>query len=236
MKNTESRSKMMNPRMKLLLATGTLVMGAATPALGEDFPAPPTARPYALYNTENGGGGAGGLSTASPSAGPEGYLWLYGGLDAGPMEVSTSAVGEKDQSGQQLRPKLLVSYYLNEKWAFDGGLGWTRFSVDTEDKSTTVATRAGFVELSPKWRPTERWQLGLLADFYFGTDLSFAASYQTPGVAVFGGVQAAYDLSVASKWRLRLAAMLLTDVNVTERQIYAGMAGLQIGLPIDKLK
>ena len=172
----------------------------------------------------------------SPAATPEGYLWVFGGLEAGPTWVTTKARGEADQNGYQLRPKLLASYYLNESWAFDAGFGWTIFTVDTEDKATTVATRAGFFELSPKWRPTSRWQVGLAVDGYFGTDLSFATSYNSPNLALFAGPAAAFDLAVATSWKLRLTGIIETDLNVSDRQIWMGIFGLQVGLPIDKLK
>ena len=171
---------------------------------------------------------------------------LFLGLDSGYMQSSpTDSQQETQKSGYQIGGKFLGSVYP-ENWVFDFGLGWF-FSkikgqeyvndgsgnITNELVDVTILTQAAFLEIAPRYRLSENWQLGLALDVVFGTDLTFSARQQnTNPVGLIGGT---LMYGVPEKTAdLRYGVQLVTDITLANRQIMWAMFSIQMGLPILK--
>ncbi len=167
---------------------------------------------------------------------PKGF-WGFGGLDLGYSWLSTSVTTEGSKSGLHFGVRALASLYLESPWGLDFGMGWFYNHISGTDPSAAevnVTTRAAFFEAAARYRLDSkyRWQVGLVLDASFGTDITFAPSVGTGSAEIFMGVQGVYDIPLQSTLRMRLSVSLLTDLTVTSRQFWVALFGVQIGLPI----
>ncbi len=170
-------------------------------------------------------------STASTKAGSRG-LWFLLGTDVGGAQLSAGSANESKKNGMQLDFKGLLSY-SSLHWAVDGGLGWLYNKMQSENNvGYEVKTRSGFAELSPRYRLGPSLQLGLINQILFGTDSTFSESIGKNSNAIFSGVQALYDFSPASDDKFRASIQVMTDLNISQRQLMVAQVGLQIGFSV----
>jgi outer membrane protein OmpA-like peptidoglycan-associated protein len=181
----------------------------------------------------------GAHAASGPEEPGEGFSrpWLFGGLDFGyaGMGVTRESAFESGKSGFQFDLKLLGSVYW-PKWVADLGIGWQYDKISGSignSTDTQIITRAGFAELGVRRRFGDRWSLGPTLNWAFGTDLTFAPAVLSSGKqsALFGGVQFFYELPLDFT-RLRLGARAMTDLDVSDRQVWLAQLSLQIGLPL----
>lgn len=171
------------------------------------------------------------------------FLGVNGGYITA-MPATEDVEGSK--TGYQLGGKFLGSIYP-ENWVFDFGVGWFYSKLSGEDylvdeetgryrkdpQNVTILTQAAFGEIAPRYRLSHNWQLGVVADFMFGTDLAFSTIDSDQTFTIMGGAQLMYG--VPEKFAdMRWGLEFLTDLNVADRQTYAVLLSAQWGLPILK--
>lgn len=160
-------------------------------------------------------------------------IWtLYGGLAAGYGLVSSNTYSETPQGTQFLFNGALAYQY--KKWVFDAGVGW--FYSNISGKTSTsqpvqVTMRSGLLEVSPRYRVSDTWQLGPVFNMAFGTDTSFGSSINPSSSSTFLGLKGVYEVPF-EKLPLRLWAQLSTDLAIDNQRVYLGLIGVQIGIPI----
>ncbi len=131
----------------------------------------------------------------------------------------------------------VLSYQLRN-WVFDGGLGWTYSSEvgsPTASQSAQVITRAGFLELSPRYRISDRFQLGIVINKTFGVDTTYSALAGQSTSSYSAGLKAAYEIP-NHHFPVRLYSQLTTDFSVASQRAYQGWFGIQIGFSFQPQK
>ncbi len=164
--------------------------------------------------------------------------WIFLGLDAGPAYLNASLPTELNKWGIHSNLKGLYSHYFT-RWVFDVGAGWFVNHLDgnfdnvtlVDDKVTTWgALLEGYVRL----RHNRNYEFGVQNLVLMGTDTTFRT---LPGenehVTVLGGLQGVYTFG--QRFPKRLSLSLLTDYNVSDRQLYALLIGFQWGFGIKPL-
>lgn len=170
---------------------------------------------------------------ASQSLAPvNGSPWhLFGGMGAGFGIVSGSGY-QSSPGGPEFQVNGSVAYE-NDRWAIDAGAGWIYTAIsgtNSLDQPVSVKTRAGFAELSPRYRLSDRWQLGPVVDFDFGTDTGFGPTIaRSAFITPFVGLKLVYEQPLAG-WALRFFGQATTDASGA-RMATLGTVGVQIGLP-----
>lgn len=161
--------------------------------------------------------------------------WIFIGTDVGYGFLSTNPNNELSKHGLHGDIKGLFSNYWR-RWSLDTGAGWmvswldggSDNSVLTDDKVTTLAA---LLEVSGRYRLTQRWEVGLQNQVFLGTDTTFSTtSAENKYVSYFLGPQVVYTLPKRNP--LRFSASFWTDANISDRQLYLFMAGVQWGIPI----
>ena len=113
---------------------------------------------------------------------------LFGGVASG-FGLAAGQDYAGSPSGLQVVLSGLVSYEARS-WVYDGGISWLYSQLNgstAENLPVEVRTRAGMINLSPRYRLSQHWQLGPAMDIAFGTDTSFGASVGNPiGTCVDG--------------------------------------------------
>ena len=130
-----------------------------------------------------------------------------------------------------------TSYRLS-RWALDGSLGWfyNRINGTTNgNEAVRMRTRAGVIELNPRYLLSKHWQLGPVVDILFGSDTSFAPKQNGGVVSAFGGLKAAYEWQLRN-FDLRVWQQVSTDLSIGSRQSVFTVLGLQVGLPVSLKK
>lgn len=172
-------------------------------------------------------------ATSHPFAPVNDSPWhLFGGVGAGYGLVSGSGYASSP-NGPEFQVSGMASYE-ESRWVVDAGAGWIYTSVsgtDSQGQPISVKTRAGFAELSPRFRLTDRWQLGPVLDLNFGTDTGFGPTVsQSSFITPFIGLKLVYEKPLDA-WALRFFGQLSTDV-AGSQMATLGTVGVQIGLPL----
>ncbi len=210
------------------------------PAIPDESAAPPeqVATPVQVPN--------GNIESPAAHAGDgDDALWLFLGANLGYTSVSpASSSRESKRSGYAVHARGLLSKYWT-RWVADLGVGYQhhtasgrdRFSVLNEP-TVKVKTRSAFVEFSPRYRLDRHWQLGAVANGFFGTDVAFdeSISRDNKSFALAGGLRADYETNFgktearANRWRF--GAQILRDLTVADRGIWWFMADVQFGFSL----
>jgi outer membrane protein OmpA-like peptidoglycan-associated protein len=169
--------------------------------------------------------------------------WLYFGGNAGYSSVNTAQRLESNKNGYQFNVKLLGSQYWRD-WVGDLGVGYfynrvsgTDLTSNLIDAKVYVRTKAAFLELSPRYRFNENWQLGPVVNGLFGTDVSFDESETVDNkkFALMAGLRLQYEVGDnESRWRFGAQAM--KDFNVSNRNVLLVQADIQYGIPLGSSK
>ncbi len=157
---------------------------------------------------------------------------IYGNLGTGLGLVTGSGYADRS-SGVQYFAGALLSYEA-PSWIFDAGLNWFYSQVSGSVDPTLnadVRTRAALVDVSPRYRLTDRWQIGPVFDLAFGTDTGFAPSVAGNSSRLFFGGRLAYEFPVA-QFPMRVYTQALSQGSSGGRQVGLFAVGLQFGLPI----
>lgn len=167
---------------------------------------------------------------------PKPKNWIFFGANLGLTTVSPdSTLLEADKDGLQFDVKALYSHYWND-WVLDLGLGYLINNVSGQDslnRDWKVRTRSGFAEISPRYRLSENWQLGVVLNGLFGTDVSFDQDEltDTQSFTIAAGPRINYEWG-DDEGRWRIGAHVMKDFNISPREVWWYMADIQYGFPI----
>lgn len=154
---------------------------------------------------------------------------LFGSIAAGPGGVAGDEFGS-DPSGMSYHLGALLSYTTtNMVWDF--GLGWfysTYEGKNWQSASLNIKTRSGAVEISPRLRLSDNWQVGPKGLILFGTDTQQSREITTTNASFLLGGMLAYEL-VGKSTDARFFGQALTDMDVSDRNVYNFMIGIQLG-------
>ena len=157
---------------------------------------------------------------------------LMAEVGAGYGSVSGKEFSANPDGGQYTVGALLT--YETSRWVFDGGMNWLYSSLSgakSPTQSIQIRTRSGMVEISPRYRLNNHWQIGPVLNINFGADTGFGPEIADNGFATaFVGGKLAYEFH-AREYPVRLFTQLLTDVAISNRRVMLAMAGVQIGFP-----
>jgi hypothetical protein len=107
---------------------------------------------------------------------------IFGGLDLGMAFYSeTGARTDGPRSGFDFGVRGLVAYYL-DSWVIDGGLGYfilNSSGTDTLNVPISSSTRTIYVDLSPRYRLDENWQIGPELQFWTTSDYGLNESIRS---------------------------------------------------------
>lgn len=159
-------------------------------------------------------------------------LAAFIGLDSGYTGLETDFANERNKGGWLFGAKGLFSLYT-DNWVFDLGGGWVYNDISgtANNQKSIIRTRAGFAEFSPRYRLDDSWQLGIVSNVYFGVDTSFSEQIQSKSTAIFLGPEIIYEIQ-DDTFPIRIGAKGLTDLNISGRQLFAGLLTLQIGFSL----
>jgi hypothetical protein len=108
---------------------------------------------------------------------------IFMGLTGGLLNIQTDVPElESEKSGYYLAGKSLLSFYQTN-WVFDLGLGWFygQASSNSDPGSgetppdlvptpVQIGLNAGLIEVAPRFRLTDNWQIGLVLNGFVSTD------------------------------------------------------------------
>jgi flagellar motor protein MotB len=166
-------------------------------------------------------------------------LVLQMGLDGGLMNHSTTFIGEGPFSGMYLNGKALASLML-DSWIIEGGAGWGYSALYGKTASENPAeqeighrvyTQAGFAELGLRFRLSDKFNLGLITQDHFGTDLTFSQRKNIVRNMILAGGMAAIDL-FSETGIFRIGATILSEIPNNDRRILQYGLSLQFGIPL----
>lgn len=174
---------------------------------------------------------------------------IFMGITGGLLSIETDdTASESAKSGFYLAGKSIFSIY-QENWVFDLGLGWFYGQVSSDGDPGTeeippdlaptpiqIGLNAGLLEVAPRFRLSDNWQIGLVADVLASTDdVSFSglvADIDNPTPwAILGGAQLMYGVpKQQADWRAGIE--YLTDLTIDGRQLHFITGTVQFGLPL----
>ena len=164
------------------------------------------------------------------------------GVDAGPVWVSSGHPDfEASKNGIALSGKALLSFYV-QRFIFEGGPGWSSATVkggpakallaNGDSDSKEVNTQFGYGEFSFRYRPTRVLQLGLISQVTAGSDATFSPFRDgNKRPQALGGVVIAHG-DPQKVMDMRIGLQFLTDLSVSDRQIYLLQASVHFGVPL----
>ncbi len=189
---------------------------------------------------------AGTVETKTLSQRIESGWTLLLGLNAGSIAESkpVAPAGHEPHSGSAFGGSLILGRY-DKKLAYDFGLGWSYSRIkgkETDQPSgqlidVIVATQAGILFGSARYRLAEYFETGVTLSQWFSPDLSFSSYETKPKTSTFAGIDLVY-VSFAREQIFRARISATYDLAVPDRQISIISLGLDFGLPLlrnDKL-
>ena len=150
-------------------------------------------------------------------------------LEISGREFTQSASGNRWSFGVTLS-------FIHPSWILDTELGYSSARATGKvpgGLDVEIKNRLGYFEMSPRYRLSERFDIGPVVELLFGADSRFStgapASSSTPSTFIGGKVS--YQLSQVD-WLARLQLKISTDLDLSQRQVTQVAAGLQLGLPV----
>lgn len=172
------------------------------------------------------------LASLCPLHAEEIPFTLFGRVEGGYSLLQSDYQAELNKDGHHFGIHGLVNF-RRDWYSIDFGGGWFYNKMRKERGtapilSELVKTKAGSLELSPRWR-SGGWELGPRIDLLFGSDVAFGVVGNESSTTWLAGVNALYrwDLYVP----VRVGISMLTDLSISERQLYLFLGGIHVGLP-----
>ena len=162
-------------------------------------------------------------------------IHLFGGGDIGYNYLGEGLGNELGKNGYQLNAKGLASYSWTH-FTLDSGAGWLYNRSEGDSgvgnlATDKITTKAGFGRIAGRYRFTPNWELGGLTRILFGADTRFATTgAESKRINVLAGIEGMYRMPWTFPVQFSLA--FLTDLTISDRQVYQLLAGIQIGFPI----
>jgi OmpA-OmpF porin, OOP family len=162
-------------------------------------------------------------------------LFLFSGVDGGYDHLSTGDPAELSKHGIQGDAEGFLSWSWTDVTVETGG-GWFYNVSSGNDAGSSVShdkitTKAAFGRVSGRYRFTPNWEVGLTNRVLFGADTRFQTTLaQAKKVNLLLGPEAVYRFPF--RFPLQLSAAFLTDVTISNRQIYQILLGAKVGFPL----
>lgn len=166
-------------------------------------------------------------------------LSLQVGLDSGIFNHATTIPKEGPFDGYMVAGKGLASLEF-EDWIVESGLGWHYSALygTTQDVNASfpeighrIYTQSAFAEAGVRLKLHPRFNVGFVAQDYFGADLSLSQRRNLVNNMILGGAAASVDL-LGESGVFRIGAQLLGEILDNQRKvIYYGLS-LQFGIPL----
>ncbi len=167
-------------------------------------------------------------------------IWFFGGGDIGFSSVFTSIAGEENKGGLGVDVKGLISFY-QPTWIWEAGLGLAYKRVSGTRPTGfegTLSMTSAFLELGARYRMGSSWQFGPFLQGHVGGDLShrptispILAGEPSKSFILLSGLQLFYE-TPHPRLPFRIGGRLLTDINVSNRQLLGIDFSLQVGFSI----
>ena len=166
-------------------------------------------------------------------------LVLQMGADVGYLNHTTTIPNEGPFTGTIVAGKSLASFLFDD-WIIEGGAGWSFSALYGTTKGENplepaighrVYTQAGFAEGGLRFRLTPKFNLGIIAQDYFGADLTFSQRKNLVNNMFLGGGMMAVDL-LSESGIFRIGATLLAELPDNQRKLLIYGLTLQFGVPL----
>ncbi len=170
-------------------------------------------------------------SVSEPSSSSSPWT-LFGGIAGGYSRIYSSSYSESPQGAQYLL-NLDLSFQA-QHWIIDAGIGWMNSSVagkTSVSQEASIQTLAGLLELNPRYRINNRWQIGPVVNLAFGTDTTYAPTQGLSTNSVLIGLKGIYEIP-SEAYPIRFWTQLSTNTFSREQQAYVAWLGIQVGIPI----
>jgi hypothetical protein len=162
--------------------------------------------------------------------------WQFLVLDLGPAVLNSNERGGVRKTGSYAAIKTLSMFDFNS-FIIEAGFGFATARLSAESATGVEAARLNsfLLESGARWRVTDEFELGGLAQWVTSGDNEFRAASGTRH-NLLAGIQAAYELGLMNEARTRVSLSYLFDTTLGQRNFRAVTVGFHIGLPwIDDL-
>lgn len=159
-------------------------------------------------------------------------LFPYLGIGLGLQTLSTDISGEVPKKGFNWGPRVIGSYYT-QNWALDLGLGYNMGRISGTNSTTIVKvnTDSAWLEIAPRYRASEFFQIGPAFSLMMGTDESYSETVGTKGSLMMIGAHALFDLPSDGPL-MRTGLLALKGLGLDRRSTFLVMADFQIGFDL----
>ena len=218
---------------KYLVYLGVVLLGGmflnsdtvADPIRGKKIQSKPTSKGYTRNNTDD--------EYAPRTLWDEKTFYFFGGVDVGLANYSISTLAtDSSRSGLDLGVRGLAAFYAR-KWVVDGGAGFSFISssgTNTAGTALKVITRTVYLDLSPRYRLSQNWQIGPELQYWFGTDNGLNSNIFSSDTnsAIMSGVKLMYEW-MSDQTKYRFGARWNTNINIPDRTLNVFQVYFQIG-------
>lgn len=168
-------------------------------------------------------------------------LGFYMGLGGGYLSVSSAnPATEPNKAGASLIGRASVSFY-NPRVTLDLGLGWlqskiggtsiTQTATSSTRTDSSVLTRAGEIDFSPRLKLGSNFDLGPSAMVLLGTDSSFSDRVGGVNTPILLGAKGGFFWETQT-FLFRATAQIMSSVGLQDRKAFLGSTQLEIGIPL----
>jgi outer membrane protein OmpA-like peptidoglycan-associated protein len=166
-------------------------------------------------------------------------LVLQMGTDVGYLSHTTTIPEEGPFSGSFLTGKAMASFLFPD-WIVEGGIGWGYSALYGTTRGDNPAlptvghriyTQSAFAEGGLRFRLTDKFNLGVIVQDYFGTDLTLSQRKALVQNMFLGGGMMAVDL-MSESGIFRLGATLMAEIPDNQRRVLLYGLTLQFGVPL----
>lgn len=166
-------------------------------------------------------------------------LVLQMGTDAGYLSHSPTIPDEGPFNGSFLNGKAMASFLFQDVIA-EAGLGWSYSALYGMTRSENPAvpsighriyTQSAFAEGGLRFRLTDKFNLGIIVQDFFGTDLTLSQRKNLVSNMLLGGGMMAVDI-LSDSGIFRLGATLMAEIPDNQRRILSYGLTLQFGIPL----
>ncbi len=157
---------------------------------------------------------------------PDG-IWIFLGSNVGLIDLSEDS-NLPNRDGHQVNFKVVGSMYKLSN-SFIGDLGAGFQSNTASGFGTEFTTQSFFIDMNARWEFINRWSVGPAANVLIGNKNTFTDEKKT--LASFIGATVHYRQPLTRDWLLKVGARVLTDLDVSSRQVTKWLLDFQIGFP-----
>jgi hypothetical protein len=153
------------------------------------------------------------------------------GLDLGYSALNTSSRNELSKNGYHIDVKGMLCKSWDQLNLSVGIGGLYNEMTDTESKGSLISEKSSVAlllsEVAARFRFSKKFEVGPKVQVLMGNGAEFGPNADTFQTVTFLGGEFLYHLS--TQHPVRLATSFLTDTNISHRQVYMFLGGIQLG-------